>query len=139
MKDAISRLIEAHTAIVTEQALSEPYLPQRWFQLVDDLCYCIEALLHLGEAFTANQIKSKLGGLQFYFPGPVRFREPALESEQRSFTICEECGMPGKAVRPSGIIYTFCAEHDSAERARLATLEEEYETNTIKGTERTDF
>jgi hypothetical protein len=54
------------------------------------------------------QIKEKFGGLRFYCEDD-RMVE-LLGIEGRSYTICEECGAPGKD-RPGGWIKTLCEYH----------------------------
>ena len=58
-----------------------------------------------------SQVKEKFGGLRFY----VGSADPAVfdvidECERLSYTICEQCGKPGKP-REGGWIKTLCDEH----------------------------
>lgn len=67
---------------------------------------------HDGDIF---QIKEKFGGLRFYyFGGNEDFRKKVDKAEEKSYTICEYCGKPGR-LRYGGWIKALCDEH-AAER-----------------------
>jgi hypothetical protein len=62
-----------------------------------DLCLRRGARIH--------QIKEKFGGLRFYCDNEWGLEESKLE--ERSLTICEECGAPGE-IRDTGWWKTLC-------------------------------
>ena len=82
-----------------------------WYQLLSDLCAAL-ADCHV----VADQVKEKFGGLRFYFHvnGPCDSETfdaiyGAVEAaEQRSFSICDVCGAPGKLRIPRGWHMTRC-------------------------------
>lgn len=57
----------------------------------------------------AIQVKSKFGGLRFYTDGnkTSKMHELIDKAESKSYTICEQCGEPGKS-RSGGWIETLC-------------------------------
>lgn len=56
----------------------------------------------------ASQIKEKYGGLRFYLmSGTEEMHKATEEAEERSLTICEDCGADGK-LRPGGWYRTLC-------------------------------
>lgn len=77
-----------------------------WHALVQPLIDLAHA-----EGATIAQVKEKFGGLRFY----VNRSTPALDeaiakAEAQSYTICEECGAPGK-LRSGGWLRTLCDTH----------------------------
>jgi hypothetical protein len=57
------------------------------------------------------QIKEKYGGLRAYCGGTTNeFFDIIDQAEEESYTICEECGEPGKP-RDLGWILTLCEKH----------------------------
>lgn len=63
------------------------------------------------EHVVALQVKEKFGGLSFYYYGGDEFVTGAVTlAGKMSYTICEECGSPGR-VRSGGWIRTLCEEH----------------------------
>lgn len=82
-----------------------------WIDLIRDLN---TRLNELDPAYTVVQVKEKFGGLRFYL-GDVN---PDVEAEvatavtaaeASSYTICDECGEPGRLQRSRYIIMTRCA------------------------------
>jgi hypothetical protein len=62
------------------------------------------------EPVQAVQVKEKFGGLRFYvYGGTEEIWDLIDEAEEKSFTICEFCGKPGKP-RATGWIKTLCDE-----------------------------
>jgi hypothetical protein len=58
-----------------------------------------------------EQVKEKFGGLRFYFMSGDEFVQGAVAlAERMSYTICEECGEPGK-LRSGGWMRTLCDRH----------------------------
>jgi hypothetical protein len=56
----------------------------------------------------ASQVKEKFGGLRFYLScGTDEMYDLCHEAERKSYTICENCGAPGKE-RGGGWIFTLC-------------------------------
>lgn len=77
-----------------------------WFQLIWDLCEAIEPLAPA--AFAAVQVKEKFGGLRFYAGAVSKEVYKLIDgAEEKSFTICEQCGETGK-VRYGGWVRTLC-------------------------------
>jgi hypothetical protein len=69
------------------------------------------------------QIKEKFGGLRFYCDFEWGLEESKLE--ERSLSICEECGRPGKP-RGGGWIKTLCDSCDEPD-ARLRRRERSWQ------------
>lgn len=79
-----------------------------WHPLVTQL---INDLFELGWDGCLMQIKEKFGGLRFYIgTGNDKIFDRLYQAEQESYTICEECGKPGKPT-DNGWIKTVCEEH----------------------------
>ena len=65
-----------------------------WNQLIKEL---IEELMALGWDRKVTQVKEKFGGLRFYIGGGSKEVHDAINrAENKSYTICEDCGSPGK-------------------------------------------
>lgn len=63
------------------------------------------------EGVRIEQIKEKFGGLRFYTVACSDELQAAIDdAEGLSYTICEECGEPGKR-RDGSWIRTLCDEH----------------------------
>ena len=70
-----------------------------WYNLIDELSAKLEP-----HGIVAAQVKEKFGGLRFYVEYPKHLsreqveeiREMKNEYEQKSYTICEDCGKPGE-------------------------------------------
>jgi RNA polymerase-binding transcription factor DksA len=72
-----------------------------WWPLLDQLCADITKELELDtdlrDMFRVDQIKEKFGGLRFYTSaGNDAINKLIHEAEEKSYTICEDCGAPGK-------------------------------------------
>ena len=90
-----------------------------WFDLIDTLCKNIQSYVDWkikdmptedAEQFqpAALQIKSKFGGLRFYYSGGDELIAGMVRmAESMSFKICEMCGNSGSR-RGSGWIFTLC-------------------------------
>lgn len=99
-----------------------------WYDLIDELCSRITAHDKEGTV-VAVQIKEKFGGLRFYTEGTLvidvlgqgRFdmgdesqsiQDLIHEYENRSYSICEVCGQPGRLCCTTGRWYkTVCKDH----------------------------
>ena len=91
-----------------------------WYELIWELLHdirkqCKKKLLKC----RVSQIKEKYGGLRLYYDAwskaeDARFDDEIdnliKEAEDKSLTICEECGAPG-SIRKGGWINTLCDEH----------------------------
>ena len=75
-----------------------------WYNLIDELCASIQKVCEAADTpvdIEVEQVKEKYGGLRFYADAngseSVRREIDRLisEAENRSETICEECGQPG--------------------------------------------
>ncbi len=74
-----------------------------WWPLLDQLCTDLTRELEenaseeLLQNFAVDQIKEKFGGLRFYVSAANDAINNLIhEAERKSFTICEDCGAPGK-------------------------------------------
>jgi hypothetical protein len=65
------------------------------------------------------QIKEKFGGLRYYADGDLdEAMDGAIDfAESLSYTICEECGEPGK-LRSGGWMRTLCDKHETERQAK---------------------
>lgn len=84
-----------------------------WVPLLEAACETIHCYVTQREVphFSFAQIKEKFGGLCLYADGGDGFIRGVLEGiEQVSWTMCEECGKPGKRTK-QGWIKTLCDEH----------------------------
>jgi len=96
-----------------------------WYELIDELSAALEAeIVKLKESGipteqlpVAAQVKEKFGGLRCYVDNATEEMYKLIEAaEEKSFTICEYCGAPGK-VRPGGWIRTLCDACDEERKA----------------------
>lgn len=81
-----------------------------WYKLIDELCTRIESKLDKEtDDFLVLQIKEKFAGLRFYVGGTTdEILDLIDEYEEKSYTICEGCGNPGKTVCHYGWYSTLC-------------------------------
>jgi len=84
-----------------------------WYDLLRDLCLSIREELKkdpdLKNKFTVDQVKQKFGGLRFYAScANKRISDLIDEAEEKSYTICEKCGSPGKLRSDLPWIQTLC-------------------------------
>ena len=81
---------------------------QGWMPLVTEL---LDKLKSIGWDGNILQIKEKFGGLRFYIDtGSDRAFDLIDEYENKSFSICEICGDPGKLIG-HGWLMTRCEKH----------------------------
>jgi len=74
---------------------------------IKDFCDCVE---YTPDHPSASQVKEKFGTLRFYMTsGTEEMYNLIHEAEEKSGTICEDCGKPGK-IRHGGWIRTLCDE-----------------------------
>ena len=88
--------------------------PAGWENLVTDISRRLEihARQH-NQALTVDQIKSKFGQLRYYVSASDPIADQMIEeAEQKSITICEECGAPGVRNRSRKWIMTVCEQHN---------------------------
>lgn len=86
-----------------------------WCNLIDVLCGEIDDHLEhhkdKRDDFKVAQVKEKFGGLRFYTDGNDEYISGTIAlAESLSYTICEECGNPGKS-NSEGWIKVRCKEH----------------------------
>lgn len=90
-----------------------------WHQLIWDLCTALEGMARQqvaeGQApMRACQVKEKYGTLRFYLTGGS-VTDEAFElteaADERSGTICETCGQPGKTGLVGDWLLTYCPKH----------------------------
>ena len=81
-----------------------------WLPLIIQLD---EQLAEAYPEYTINQCKEKFGGLRFYVSGVEEDgHKIILDTERKSFSICDVCGKPGKPVALKGAwVATRCKEH----------------------------
>lgn len=90
-----------------------------WYDLIDETCAKI-IKIDKDKEVQFTQIKEKFGGLRIYFniyPSNKNIEYNKLfrnvldiinKSEIRSFSICENCGKPGKRVSINNWLLTLC-------------------------------
>lgn len=96
-----------------------------WYNLIYTLTNCIDRRLeHLNKdggnrKVRIAQIKEKFGGLRYYADGDLDATMDGMIdlAESLSYTICEECGEPGK-LRSGGWIRTLCDKHEAERQAK---------------------
>jgi TnpA family transposase len=100
-----------------------------WYNLIYTLTNCIDCRLeHLNKdggnrKVVIAQIKEKFGGLRYYADGDVDEQMDGMIdfAEALSYTICEECGAPGK-LRSGGWMRTLCDKHEEERQARYKEM-----------------
>ena len=100
-----------------------------WYNLIYTLTNCIDGRLeHLNKdggnrKVVIAQIKEKFGGLRYYADGDVDEQMDGMIdfAEALSYTICEECGAPGK-LRSGGWMRTLCDKHEEERQARYKEM-----------------
>lgn len=76
-----------------------------WESLLDELC---QKLSKLPEEIEVHQVKEKFGSLRFYIDkGSEEAFKIIQEAEERSATICEQCGQPGR-IRGKHWVHCCC-------------------------------
>ena len=77
-----------------------------WGRLIEPLMQRCAA-----EGVTILQIKEKFGGLRFYVgKSSASLREMIDQAENASYSICEDCGAPGR-LRGGSWLRTLCDVH----------------------------
>lgn len=100
-----------------------------WYNLIYTLTNCIDRRLeHLNKdggnrKVIIAQIKEKFGGLRYYADGDVDEQMDGMIdfAESLSYTICEECGAPGK-LRGGGWMRTLCDKHEEERQSRYKEM-----------------
>jgi hypothetical protein len=100
-----------------------------WYNLIYTLTNCIDRRLeHLNKdggnrKVVIEQIKEKFGGLRYYADGDVDEQMAGMIdfAESLSYTICEECGAPGK-LRSGGWMRTLCDKHEEERQSRYKEM-----------------
>lgn len=88
-----------------------------WFTLVDTLAEYLQSMTdqHFDPLPQpkAVQVKEKLGGLRFVIhPVGVPEQRGAIKyAEALSLRTCDQCGAPGRLVRPGAVLMTRCEAH----------------------------
>lgn len=88
-----------------------------WFLLILELSKQLEGMCARQEAegmcvMRAVQVKEKFAELRFYMEGVTEeARSLVFAASERSMTICEHCGEPGKVREMGNWLYTLCDEH----------------------------
>jgi hypothetical protein len=122
MSEGLQRVLKKHGIALPERSS----VGDGWLPLIDELVTNLKAL---GWDCKLSCVKEKFGGLRFYtnslqFDFKTGKSMPTAQSnltkemglligdaEQRSLTICEECGAPGVPVSLSGWAATRCNAH----------------------------
>lgn len=87
-----------------------------WFDLIYDLSKKLEKLIleipeEARNKYGASQVKEKFGELRFYLKaGTDEMFELCDEAEDKSGTICEKCGAPGKIRNQRGWLSCLCED-----------------------------
>jgi len=100
-----------------------------WYNLIYTLTNCIDRRLeHLNKdggnrKVIIAQIKEKFGGLRYYADGDIDEQMDGMIdfAESLSYTICEECGAPGK-LRSGGWLRTLCDKHEEERQSRYKEM-----------------
>jgi hypothetical protein len=100
-----------------------------WYNLIYTLTNCIDRRLeHLNKdggnrKVIIAQIKEKFGGLRYYADGDIDEQMDGMIdfAESLSYTICEECGAPGK-LRSGGWMRTLCDKHEEERQSRYKEM-----------------
>jgi hypothetical protein len=100
-----------------------------WYNLIYTLTNCIDRRLeHLNKdggnrKVIIAQIKEKFGGLRYYTDGYIDEQMDGMIdfAESLSYTICEECGAPGK-LRGGGWMRTLCDKHEEERQSRYKEM-----------------
>lgn len=106
-----------------------------WFDLLWELSKKLELLILLlpeeqRKEMKASQVKEKFGGLRFYMTlYNEDFQALIREAENKSYTICEECGKPGQLIR-AGWLYTSCRDCAKPEHKDQFKSKDEEEDGT---------
>lgn len=89
-----------------------------WFDLIRELSVRLEAInsCRTNEGpenmLVALQVKEKFGGLRFYVSGGSDDADGLIqEAENRSTSICELCGKPGRLMSRDGWMQARCQFH----------------------------
>jgi hypothetical protein len=101
-----------------------------WYNLIYTLTNCIDRRLeHLNKdggnrKVIIAQIKEKFGGLRYYTDGYIDEQMDGMIdfAESLSYTICEECGAPGK-LRGGGWMRTLCDKHEEERQSRYKEMD----------------
>jgi hypothetical protein len=102
-----------------------------WYNLIYTLTNCIDhhvawqnRVNRTDTKVKISQIKEKFGGLRYYIESGDKTIFGMIQlAEALSFTICEECGQPGK-LRSGGWMKTLCDKHEEERQARYKGLDE---------------
>ena len=115
-EDLIGRLTYQGHFCTRQQILDD--VGAGWHPLVSKL---IDDLLDLGWDGSVAQVKEKFGGLRFYAgfgssPGVTLAMDDLIDkAQEQSFTICEDCGKPGRTDGWGGMwVKTLCDTHGKA-------------------------
>lgn len=90
-----------------------------WNNLITELSVQLEQeILQLPEEerdrYYATQIKEKFGGLRFYMSKKTQIMKDLVQkAEEKSITICEECGEAGSLQRDGCWWRTVCNKHSN--------------------------
>lgn len=90
--------------------------PKGWDQLV---CQLIENIVSISSnEIKVLQIKEKFGGLRFYYTtlrdgdliscGKKEIKDLVDAAENKSYSVCQDCGLEGSQCSNQGWIFTLC-------------------------------
>lgn len=93
-----------------------PEIGEGWYKIIDEMMIRIKAVYQENNwditKFEVHQVKEKFGGLRFYTGGlPEGVHDIIHEYENKSYTVCEECGEKGELRENLPWIRTLCDTH----------------------------
>lgn len=89
---------------MTDREYAKMCVGKGWHSLVDEAFDAVEA-----ERAQVAQVKEKFGQLRIYLNSESEeLYKKIYEIEERSSTICETCGAPGRIVNRGGWLRTIC-------------------------------
>lgn len=101
------------------------FSPQKgWEKLINELT---EKIHEIDPEVKVLQVKEKFGGLRYYISsGTDEVFDLIEEAEEKSYSICQETGKPGKLRDDIGWIRTLCDEEYEKVKEERAILIEKY-------------
>lgn len=118
MRDAEERIAALPEPIQKHVLPDDPYwcyVPDGWRDLVVELN---EKLEEIKPDYVLHQVKEKFGGLRYYIDHVGldddtrdKLWDVISEYENKSFTVCDVSGKPGRPSVKRGYIRTRCEEH----------------------------
>ena len=127
--DRLAELVDRHPRLFRGQIPARSHLSPGWFDLVDRLCFDLEALCADDLPLRVVQVKEKFGTLRVYVRPSAEgvsttllARAQALcqSAEEQSESLCEGCGAPSalhqSALRWWNTLCARCTERKEGDR-----------------------